>query len=74
MKGKHVVARRDAVLDRSSTLLTSTKKFGLRQAFFCMKNLLMVNAVRIVIASVQTTCHGERPCAAWPSWFLSLRA
>ncbi len=25
-KGKHVVARGDAVLDRSSTLLTSTKK------------------------------------------------
>ena len=40
MKGKHVVARRDAVLDRSSTLLTSTKKVWLVSSFFFVNELV----------------------------------
>lgn len=40
MKGKHVVARRDAVLDRSSTLLTSTKKVWLMPSFFFVNELV----------------------------------
>ena len=51
MKGKHVVARRDAVLDRSSTLLTSTKKVWLMPSFFLYKEC--------VNGKCSSNCHGK---------------